>query len=926
VVQNGSAKPGRAKVGATAVLIRPDGEGIYLSQMAPTQAYVWHNGMLSGVPEPAVWRQAPEYSMAASTGAQGAAIGEIEDEDSPDPLPNTALPSPSLGSGPGVEADLVYRRVAPGDMVLLLSTSLARYLDREHAERILSRYDADAVINALRAIATENGLAEAHACVLELGVLDSSGVEEDYEAPSKAHQGTQVAGNDGVTAASPGPQRAAMPNLREVLRSPREWLQRRKLEPEQVAEAPDPVQFVALASLAAAPTPTPTPLEVEAEVQPEPIVEAQGELDAPYEGEEPFAEADFEEEQEYFWSKQPTLLFTHNPVELPPYKAGRQQNGHNDAAGPWEVESGEELEFDGWEDSPPALDVPSYDGSHKMLFKPATYNTRAEQEGGVPMPAEPAPNPAAWALPTYQQPSLYDSNDFHINFDDVRSSQAPEPVSPAGTPKLAVPKVDLRGMAAMAGTAGTWLLTTTRSLMPDQLGKDIFSGKGIKKGIKIGKTVPTRVVIVAALVIAAVLFYFSITAMAGNGQKTATRNILQEAQQMETLANQPGLLAADRLQKLQLALDKAQEAVAANPQLPDAKLLATKIQNEIDQAQGITRFGSVKLLFDLDTADKAGQAGAAPGAVSTSSGTAASASQNPVSSTLPMPINDIVVQSDNAYILDRTTSKLYKCQILAASCSAVLSAGDTVGGKQVSKLVGLTMRVGSPVVLDDKLVAYSLSSDTGSWQAEPLGGTDGLQTPKDLATYDGNIYLLDSKPGQISKFPSGQYTQAPLDWIQDQATLDAMKAPVAIAIDGEIYVALANGKILTMQGGKMSQTISPKALAIGQTQSAPTRLFTNTDVKDLYLLRADDGTIMHISKDGNTLTTLKAPAGIGLDKLSGMTVDEAKGIYYLVEGRKVFQATIATSATSATSTTTNGSAPAQSPPASAPAMVPTVSP
>src|SRR6266566_6383077 len=36
-VQSGGVKPRRAKVGVTALLIRPDGAGIYLSQMAPTQ-------------------------------------------------------------------------------------------------------------------------------------------------------------------------------------------------------------------------------------------------------------------------------------------------------------------------------------------------------------------------------------------------------------------------------------------------------------------------------------------------------------------------------------------------------------------------------------------------------------------------------------------------------------------------------------------------------------------------------------------------------------------------------------------------------------------------------------------------------------------------------------------------------------------------
>ena len=40
-----------------------------------------------------------------------------------------------------------------------------------------------------------------------------------------------------------------------------------------------------------------------------------------------------------------------------------------------------------------------------------------------------------------------------------------------------------------------------------------------------------------------------------------------------------------------------------------------------------------------------------------------------------------------------------------------------------------------------------------------------------------------------------------------------------------------------MQAGKLDKIIAPKAVA---GQGAPTGLFTNTDVHDLYLLRSDD--------------------------------------------------------------------------------------
>ena len=78
--------------------------------------------------------------------------------------------------------------------------------------------------------------------------------------------------------------------------------------------------------------------------------------------------------------------------------------------------------------------------------------------------------------------------------------------------------------------------------------------------------------------------------------------------------------------------------------------------------------------------------------------------------------------------------------------------------------------------------------------------------------------MLGAKGSQISKYISGQYGDAPIDWITDGPTLDAMKSPVAIAIDGAIYVTLADGKILVMQGGKLVTTITPKTSPVWATR------------------------------------------------------------------------------------------------------------
>jgi hypothetical protein len=280
---------------------------------------------------------------------------------------------------------------------------------------------------------------------------------------------------------------------------------------------------------------------------------------------------------------------------------------------------------------------------------------------------------------------------------------------------------------------------------------------------------------------------------------------------------------------------------------------------------------------------------------------------------------DIVGQGNDLYALDRSTNSVYRCQIAAKSCSPLLNKGDNVGGTKVGDLLAVTLRVGSPVVVDSNFVSYVYDADSGAWIAQQLGAADTLQQPTGIATYDGNLYLLGAKPGQISKYASGQYGQSPIDWITDDATKAAMQSPVAIAIDGAIYVTLADGKILVMQGGKLTTTITPKA---STGMSAPTELYTGTDLQNIYMLRSEDGSITRINKEGKTLAILKAPADAEVKAFSGMTVDEGKSKVYLAQGRKVYEAPMGSAEGVPAQTTTQQSVSQTPQPTVRPTVVP----
>jgi hypothetical protein len=411
--------------------------------------------------------------------------------------------------------------------------------------------------------------------------------------------------------------------------------------------------------------------------------------------------------------------------------------------------------------------------------------------------------------------------------------------------------------------------------------------------------VPIRLLTVLALVVVVGILAWSVFKAVGDNQQAQVNTLLEQAKREELLANQPGTNDTRRVELLHSALQHAREAVAAQPASREAQVFIDKVQVQLDKAQGITRL-SLTVLFQF------GQAGAA--------GEVAGDMQ---SSTPPgvqtSPPADVIIAGNDAFVLDRASVAVYRCNISAKACVKALAMGDMAGGQSVGKPVSMTMRQGNVLVLDDKLSVYVYSADTGTWSAEQLGDASKLALPKDVATYEGNLYLLASKPGQISKYFAGRYGEPPADWSNDPATVEQLANPVSIAIDGSIYVLLADGKVLAMQGGKVTGSITPKP---GPSNAPATDLFTSPDTRDLYVLRSADGTVNRVSKDGQTLATFMGPAGDTPFAFNGLTVDEPKGEMYLVSGNRVYLASLSVGtapthqALPSTNGTTGGAIPA----------------
>ena len=314
----------------------------------------------------------------------------------------------------------------------------------------------------------ERTLAEAHACVLELGVPASSGVDVDYTTPVTTRPAEQV-DHEGGSAIPQAPQPQKQPgNLIEALRGPRDWLSRRRGEaqPHNAGEVPQVLNHY------------------EATGEPQPQIADGGEAQG---------EQEEDGDNDAIWSRQPTQLFVQRTPELPPYQ--RHATAEALPSSYEEEEEADELQFDGWEDMPPALDNPRFNASHNVIYKPrlledaTARNEYAEGFGTFPE-----------ATPVEAHP------DMHIVEEEFVRTPAK---SAAGE----------RAQLALG-----WTGKTLRAMLPDKLAG---AGGGKMK-------LPLRLVILGVLGVAGRRVNSLAHQHEGESQRTAAHNLLTEAQALET--------------------------------------------------------------------------------------------------------------------------------------------------------------------------------------------------------------------------------------------------------------------------------------------------------------------------------------------------------------------------------------------------------
>lgn len=173
--------------------------------------------------------------------------------------------------------------------------------------------------------------------------------------------------------------------------------------------------------------------------------------------------------------------------------------------------------------------------------------------------------------------------------------------------------------------------------------------------------------------------------------------------------------------------------------------------------------------------------------------------------------------------------------------------------------------------------------------------TDGIyevsNTPKNVLEkdwedsliylYAGNIYLIDKTNNTILRYAGTQSGfAAKSDWLAPGIEADFSKVK-DVTIDGAIWLLSSSGKVSKFTLGN-PQSIQLKGL-IGQLDN-PTAIYTNENLKYVYILEKDKGRVVVLEKNGDFKVQYTSDE---IKNAKDLAVTESEGKIILLTGPKL---------------------------------------
>ena len=347
------------------------------------------------------------------------------------------------------------------------------------------------------------------------------------------------------------------------------------------------------------------------------------------------------------------------------------------------------------------------------------------------------------------------------------------------------------------------------------------------------------------------------------------QSLLEGAQAALQSANQQGVPPETARQQLADAQDRVLQALTLSPDIPQAISLQSDIQARLDEVNRVTP------LYKLVTLQPLGGEGSDP--------------------------SRLVVEGSRVYILDQGLDRVVRYGLDEVSGLVPETSGGLVAergqplpdGQLVGEIVGMTWgeaggdrRTSNLLVLDSNRNLLEADPATG---IKPLvvAGRDQWVSPRAIAGYNGNFYLLDSGSGKILRYrPTADgYSIPPENYLEGDATLDFSGA-IDMAIDGNIWVLYRDGTVQTFLEGRQQPfvletppdgpIVEPQAIIVGSEAGT---------AQSLFIVDSGKSRILEYDKTGKYLRQYR-PADLTdrekLLKMRALQVDEINQAFFVL--------------------------------------------
>jgi hypothetical protein len=392
-----------------------------------------------------------------------------------------------------------------------------------------------------------------------------------------------------------------------------------------------------------------------------------------------------------------------------------------------------------------------------------------------------------------------------------------------------------------------------RVIQPRQPYRPAERGRNLWRGIAIA--IP---VIVVVLVIAV---YWR----QGMARQVRFDELMNQAHEQVALSEQVDeATARDHLLK---ALDYLAEAEGLWPGKPEVSKLREKAEKKKKEIDRVIELDWIVPLWEY------GEPGSNPGRV-------------------------IIANDIDVYVLDKGLHRVYKHLL-----------DDTKRALQELEVEPVLLRKGDqrdPIVVGELVdMAWAeaeggrsrgalLVLESGGWVLEydpmkginvlSVGGGDRWIKPQIVGSYEGNFYLLDSSLNQILRYEPN-YGGLPEDYFSASEGVD-LAGVVDMAIDGQIYILYADGRILKFLGGQQAPF---EITGLYEPLRNPAALFTSEETGFIYVADAGNERIVQLTKEGNFVRQLKAIEGNeALNELKGLFAIEKFNLLYFISGNKLY--------------------------------------